>query len=121
MSADLLPDSRARESKGEWWNNELKCWMEVVYCGNCGTPWGAVTKGSTTFFFILCDKCVVAHGPPAGMMEIPNEEFFRVMQAVQMEEYGRYLTPEELHVVAEANTSPLARLIKEGRQKGILT
>lgn len=41
---------------------------ERVFCLNCGTPGGAVTKGSPVFF--VCDGCVEKHGPPPGAIEV---------------------------------------------------
>lgn len=117
---DVVPDSRLKDrSKGAVWSAELQEWMQPVACINCGASGGFVTE-KTRHFFYVCPRCDEKHGPIAGMSAIPDAEFFAALHEASMEEHGRDLTGPELYAVAERNATPLARLINEGRHKGIL-
>lgn len=73
LNGTPLPDARlelwGRRRRTEVRLGNLE--LELVFCVNCGTEGGAVTKGSPVFF--LCDECVTKWGPPADMLEIPEE------------------------------------------------
>jgi len=65
--------------------------------------------------FYLCNKCAETHGAIAGVMLMPDEVFFEKIKQEQMATYGRYLSEQELRAVVEADASPLATLLKQGR------
>lgn len=110
---DILPDSRARETKGRVFT---PCGTYIpVFCANCGADGGYVTEESITHFFYLCNSCVGKYGPIAATMTIPDEVFFQQMKELQLATYGRILTDEELVAIVEANASPLATLLKGRR------
>lgn len=71
-----LPDCRLSGSgdrartevflRGKWW--------ELVYCANCGDPYGGVTPEWSAHVFFICDDCVKVHGAPEGLVEIRQAE-----------------------------------------------
>lgn len=115
VSQDLLPDSRARETRGRVFTAGGV--MIPVYCANCGTDGGLVPEHGMTFVFYLCTPCAKTHGPIAGMMMMPDEVFFERLKQEQLASFGRYLTEQELTAVVEADASPLATLLNERRKE----
>jgi len=109
---ELLPDSRAKASKGEIDSPIGR--MQPCYCANCGKDSGYCTVNLTHFFY-LCDKCVQTYGQIAGTMMVPDEVFFQAAAEAQLEEHGRLLTPDELGKVLQEGASPLAKLLIQGR------
>jgi hypothetical protein len=65
------PDGRALRSRNEK-KSVLLGWMEEVFCVNCGTSHGMISKAWAAYIFCLCDDCVAAHGQPPGVFEIPD-------------------------------------------------
>ena len=110
---DVLPDSRARETKARVFT-PMGVWIPV-FCANCGADGGMVPEENMNFVFYLCAKCAETHGKIAGMMMMPDEVFFERLKQEQLASYGRFLTQAELAAVVEADASPLAKLLKEGR------
>lgn len=110
---DILPDSRARETKGRIFT-QIGVWIPV-FCANCGVPGGSCPEENMTFLFYLCNKCAETHGAIAGTMMMPDEVFFQKLKEEQIASYGRYLTQPELAAVVEADASPLAKLLKEAK------
>ena len=113
---NVLPDCTSRDRRGAV--HTPMGWMVPIYCANCGAPGGLVTEESLTFAFWLCTPCFETHGEIAGTYVVPDDVFRRRMVAEQMEKYSRLLSEQELKVVADANSSPLATLIREGRKTG---
>jgi hypothetical protein len=113
MAQDLLPDSRAKDTKG--------CIFTAagvfvpVFCASCGAHGGSCPEENMTFLFYLCNKCAETYGDIAGTMLMPDEVFFQKLKEEQMASYGHYLTQPELAAVVEADASPLAKLLKEGK------
>lgn len=66
------PDSRAIRSRNEK-KHILLGWMQEVFCANCGKPQGMVTKDWAVYIHCLCDDCVLKHGRPMDMVELPEE------------------------------------------------
>lgn len=114
QKGDLLPDSRARETKGRVFTPHGA--FVPVFCANCGAPGGHCPEENMTFMFYLCNKCAETHGQIAGTLMMPDEVFFEKVREEQLASHGRYLTPNEVAAVLEADASPLAKLIKSGRQ-----
>lgn len=112
--ADLLPDSRARETKGRIFTPSGA--FIPVFCANCGFHGGHCPEENMTFLFYICNKCAEKYGEIAGIMFMPDEIFFEKLKQEQLESHGRYLTLEELAAVVEADAaSPLAKLIQSRR------
>jgi hypothetical protein len=111
--ADILPDSRARETRGRIFT-PMGPWIPV-FCASCGVPGGSCPEENMTFMFYLCPKCAETYGDIAGTMMMPDEVFFQKLKDEQAASYGRFLTIEELVAIVEEGTSPLAKLIKEGK------
>jgi len=65
-----MPDARARQSKNEKQHRVLG-WMEKVFCVNCGTSGGMISKDWAAYVTYLCDRCVDTHGRPP-MTELPE-------------------------------------------------
>lgn len=108
---DLLPDSRARETRGRVFTPG-GAWVPV-FCANCGKPGGLCPEEGMTFLFYQCTPCHERLGHITGTMVMPDEVFFERLRAEQLEAHGRYLSPAELQAVVQEDSSPLARLLKE--------
>ncbi len=94
--------------------------MELVYCASCGKDSGTLISVNATSVFWVCDdnaNCFEKYKSSLRYIAVPQEVYFETLKQEQLEQHGRVLTNEELHAVAEANTSPLATLINEGRPK----
>lgn len=72
---DILPDSRARVTRGVYFDAFWGCNMIPVFCANCGNPHGAIPEKTTNFAFCLCDRCE-AYGGIAHFYKLPEEAFF---------------------------------------------
>lgn len=109
---NILPDSRARDPK-RLLPSRLGYWVPLA-CASCGADGGVVPEQNTTFAFWLCTPCSETYGEIAGTLSIPDEVFWQRVRDEQTEAFGRQLTPGELAIVAQEDTSPLATLIREG-------
>ena len=109
---DILPDSRARETKGCIFT-PAGTWVSV-FCANCGTPGGSCPEEST-FLFYLCNACFKTYGTVAGTMAVPDQAFYSRVAQEQQEAHGRALTHNELLAVVAEDASPLATLLKEAK------
>jgi ribosomal protein S14 len=66
------PDSRTTWSRNEK-KHLLLGWMEECFCANCGKSKGMISKAWAAYVFALCDDCVRKHGPPPGVVVVPDE------------------------------------------------
>lgn len=117
---NVAPDSRLKTiftTKGAYQREFLgqKIWMVPAYCLNCGALGPDVPEQNTRSFHYLCNNCVGKHGVELGTTVIPDQVFWNMVHEEALETYGRGLTHEELFVIAEADASPLATLLNEGR------
>lgn len=110
---EILPDSRARETKGRVFT-PMGAFVPI-FCANCGVPGGHCPEENMTFICWICNKCAETYGAIAGTMFMPDEVFWERLKQEQLAAHGRYLTPLELAKVVEEDSSPLATLIKSGR------
>lgn len=121
---DILPDSRTRErSKGRK-GAVIGMWgiyWIPIYCANCSVFYGRVPEESS-FAFWLCNKCYAKHGLEAGLMAEPESVFWAKVNAEAEDVYGGELTIDQLQSIVDADSSPLASLIKQGATnlKGVL-
>jgi len=113
MTVDILPDSRLKTTKGAKPSKTLGWWVPV-FCAICGVPYGYVPEENCSFACWLCNDCSDTYGTIFGMMLMPDEVFWKKVEAAQIEKYGRPLNKLELEQEAES-TSSLGRLIKEGK------
>lgn len=111
MSADILPDSRAKVTRGRVFDKHGTCWLPV-FCANCGKEGGLVTE-SCTFAFWICNPCEKTHGHITGLMRVPDQQFYENMAQEQIAYAGRPMTHQELLAAAANGPSPLATLIRE--------
>lgn len=116
LEKDLLPDSRvavistpkgATPGPGGFW--------VPIFCASCGTDGGRVPEENMRFVFWLCNDCFATYGELTNMMVMPDEVFWEQVKQEQLEKYGRLLTNQELISVVEADASPLATLLQQGR------
>ena len=114
---DVLPDCRTKRVTGAEPGFGLS-WIPI-FCANCGKEGGSVPEENMTFAFWLCLPCAETYGKIAGMMMMPDEVFWEQMKQEQLDKFGRLLTTSELLAIVEADTSPLATLVKQGRSKGV--
>lgn len=112
--SDILPDSRARETKGRIFTPG-GTWIPV-FCANCGRNGGMCPEENMTFLFYQCPPCSDKYGDLTGTMKMPDEVFFEQMKNEQMESYGRQVTEQELVSIVQEDASPLATLIKSRQQ-----
>lgn len=110
---EILPDSRTRGGRGAKIGRWGVYWVPV-YCANCGVFYGTVPEESCTFAFWLCQPCFQKYGAVAGTMVEPEHVFWQHVNAEMEEKHGRILSPEELQVIVDADSSPLASLLKQG-------
>lgn len=108
----ILPDSRARETKGRIFTAAGA--MIPFYCANCHRECGTCPEENMTFLFYLCNRCEDQHGELAGTMRLPDEVFWEKLKHEQMAHFGYYPTQEELQKVLAEDASPLATLLKQG-------
>ena len=111
--ANILPDSRCLTPTGVV-RGPGGSWVPI-FCANCGKDGGLVPEQNTSFAFWLCAKCGETCGEIAGMMCLPDEIFWEQVKQEQLAAHGRLLTEQELITIVEADTSPLATLLKQGR------
>ena len=113
MSIDLLPDCRAKNTKGRIFAAN-GVWVPV-FCANCGCEGGWCPEENMTFLFYQCNKCSEKYGDITGTMKMPDEVFWDLLAQEQLESHGRFLDHQELLQVVEEDASPLATLIKEAK------
>jgi hypothetical protein len=104
---DLLPNSRARESKNVTYRVGFP-WVPI-FCANCGADGGAVPEEHCDFAFYLCNPCAEKWGQLAGTMTMPDEVFWQKVT----DAYGRELTEEERIKELDDESSLLSKLTKE--------
>lgn len=81
MSREVLPDSRARETKGVVQTKTAFGIMIPIYCANCGVEGGMVPERNMTFVFWLCQPCFESYGEIAGTMVQPDQVFWAQVKA----------------------------------------
>jgi hypothetical protein len=112
MIADILPDSRAKVTRGRVFTAN-GTWVPV-FCANCGTE-GGLCPEESTFLFWLCNGCFETKGAIAGTMMVPDQVFYDRLAQEQQAAFGRALTHAELLQVVAEDSTPLAKLIKEAK------
>src|SRR5258706_1583786 len=103
---DILPDSRARETKGRIFTPN-GTWVPV-FCANCGKDGGSCPEENMTFLFYICPKCFETYGKITGTMVMPDEIFYERLRQEQIPSPGRYLTEHELLQVVQEEASAIA-------------
>jgi hypothetical protein len=107
-SQHILPDSRARESKGskmvDWAmpdGTTRRIEVEICYCANCGKPSQWVPKDNTAAAFYLCDECFEKYGAIAGTCAVSDQQFCENVVQEMLDAHGRPLTDLELFKLME--------------------
>lgn len=113
MTLEVLPDSRAKTTKGRIFT-AFGTWVPV-FCANCGKPGGSCPEENMTFLFYQCTPCSEKYGAITGTMVMPDEVFFEKLKQEQLESHGHFLSEQELVTVVQEDASPLATLLKSGR------
>lgn len=112
MSHDVLPDSRAKTTRGSIFRGSQE-WVPC-FCANCGKA-GPYALSTSTHLFWMCNSCFESKGHITTLMVVPDHEYYQKVAQEQIEAHGKYLGQRELQqIVAEDNT-PLARLLKEAK------
>lgn len=62
-----LPDCRLQAKPTVVHGGRL---WEMVYCADCGEPYGLVTAEFSAHVFYVCELCVKRKGAPPGVKEI---------------------------------------------------
>lgn len=107
-----LPDARANEARDIKYINGH--WYEHCFCMSCGKDCGYVMQ-ENGFVGWLCPKCEPVYGHIDGLYLEPDFQHWARIELEQLNTYGRRLTEQELLTVAQADATPLASLINEGR------
>lgn len=115
MSDYVLPDSRARESRGVI-RSPLGNLVQI-FCANCGTPWGMVPEEHITFAFAMCEPCAEKYGDDAHFYKEPDAVFWERLKNAQLEEHGGILSPEALAIQLADPSSAISKLAAEWRRK----
>ena len=110
---DILPSSKTKVIKGGYLG-KWGLWWIPIYCANCGADGGSVPEETCNFAFYLCPPCYEKWGLTAGLMAEPETVFWHRVNQEMESKYGRVLTPQELMTIIDADSSPLASLLKEG-------
>jgi hypothetical protein len=117
MSDDVLPDSRLLSSRvavsGTHPYADGKINWVQVFCANCGTPYGYVPEQNCSFACWLCTPCAEKWGTQFGDSLVPDEVFWKRVQAEMLDKYGRILTDAEIQDAAQASCNPLSILLRE--------
>lgn len=118
MSAEVMPDSRARHGR----TLEVRHGVTVVpfYCASCGVEMGrAPDRDVMAMSFALCEpsqnNCVAKFGEAVGLGKVQSPEqikFARFADA-QLETLGHYVDAAELARVLDDVNHPLAILARE--------
>lgn len=106
MAFDILPDSRARETRGSI-RSPLGN-LIPVHCANCGRRWGMVNEKNLTFAFALCTPCSEIYGDDAHFYKEPDHVFWERCAEAMAEAHVE--TPEEVAALIEAGGNPIATL-----------
>lgn len=112
---DLLPNCLTRKID---WNlsRNGQTWL-YLYCANCGADGGRILEcevpNKEEFAFYLCDPCAEKHGAITGTMMVPDELIFQKIAEAQVEKYGGLLTPQQLAIELQDETSLMSKLKKE--------
>ena len=116
LKADVLPESR---QLGVYTQrnvvNICGAYWVPIYCASCSTKGGMVPEENMTFACWLCNNCYARYGHLTNLMVMPDEVFWERLIQEQLDSFNRILTNEELTAIVEADASPLATLIKQGR------
>ena len=70
MLNDILPDSRAKTTKGRVFQGGTT-WVPV-YCATCGKDGGLVPEQNMTFVFYQCQPCADKTGELFGHYKLPD-------------------------------------------------
>jgi hypothetical protein len=110
MSADVLPDSRARVARGVVRSAGVN--VLPVYCANCGAPHGYVPAEMITHVFALCEPCAEKHGDIAHHYLEPEAAFYeRLVNAMNEEKV--YSSEEIARRIADEPNGVFAKLKNE--------
>jgi hypothetical protein len=109
---DILPDSRARITRGSVFRGSEE-WVPV-FCANCGHE-GPLALATSTHLFWMCNPCFESKGHITGTMVVPDAKYYKKVAEEQLEAHGRYLNSLELLQVVTEDNTPLARLLKEAK------
>jgi hypothetical protein len=119
-TGDVLPSSRAKESKGvvraTLSRTPSMNWVPI-FCANCGKSGGFVPEENCSFACYLCDPCAEVHGEAFGHLMVPDEVFWSRVAEEQLNRYRRILTPEEFQVLAESTWGAMSKLLRESPNK----
>jgi hypothetical protein len=109
MAIDILPDSRARETRGV--TRSPLGNLVPIYCANCGCPMGDVNESMITFAFALCQPCSETYGDDAHFYKEPDHVFWARCEEATRE--AGLTTPEEIAREIERGGNPIATLAAE--------
>lgn len=119
MADTLLPDSRLRKPKRTVIGTVggVRVEWEQVFCANCGAEGPLCPVENTTFMFYLCNPCHETHGDVAGTLAVPDEVYFELVAAEQIEKYGRVLDPDDFAAKASDPGTSLGKIAKQYTEK----
>lgn len=89
-------------------------YWEPAFCANCGKLAGrSPVYDDQNFICVICPACAEQWAPLAGTMLVPDEVFQKMVEEVQLEEYGRVLAPNEVAAELDIQESVISKLARE--------
>lgn len=112
MTADVLPDSRAKDRKGVISGPNGVNYVPI-YCINCGKSAGMVPEKLITHVTALCDEgCAGKYGDLAATYR-DADEIFRENLGEALGPLGRTVTLGQLEAMLEEPSPALAALARD--------
>lgn len=97
------------------WPNGIK--LIPVFCANCGDPGGHILESDRdtieNWAFYMCEPCAIKWQPMMGCYVEPDVAFWAKVRAVQMEQFGRELSMEEVAEALKNGDHVLSQLARE--------
>lgn len=110
-SANILPTSVPKNIKGVIMRNGIP-WIPI-FCANCGKDGGLIPEDTKDFAFYLCVPCGEKWAPLAGTYLVPDNVFWEKVKQVQLEQYGRELSGDEVVEALKDEHHALSKLARD--------
>ena len=114
---EVLPNSLTRVPKVDWAHSRGVTWF-YLFCASCGADGGRVidTMLPDQYAFYLCNNCADKYGESAVFIKTPDDVFWSKIQEAMIENYGHYLTEEEVLQALSERHGALSKLEREGKK-----
>lgn len=97
LTAEVLPSSTLHDTTRGVVIDSIGVKHIPIFCANCGKSGGFVPEPSKDFAFYLCDSpCGEKWQHLMGYMAVPQEAFWAIARAEQMERLGHLMSEIEI-------------------------